>query len=224
MSEPDKILDVESQIKGNKTKRNSCLLITAVIILLLLAFAYVASKEVANAFQLVDKGLASTTKTFEQSNEALKNALLKTREYKPIVEKIESTSFRFNTLIDSTINQLVIQTGGWKVGTNKLEFSNPKNYEIPTRIMISEKVGDKIERVIKQTNLNYIGILKDELTVDTIEIPLKLNYEFKEKHDKTWSEMNFDHMPLFALMPLLRKFKNDESESKAIIYRYMASQ
>jgi len=206
MKEEDKILDAFHENDKNNAKRNSCLLITAVALVVLIAFAYVASKEVS------------------ESNEALKNALLKTSQHKPIVERIDSVSNSFNSLIDSTINQLIVQTGGWKEGTNDTEFANPKNYEIPTRIMISEKVGDRIERMIGQTNLSYKQVLKEELEIDTIELPFKLNYNFKEKHDKTWSEMNFDHMPLFALMPLLRKFKKDESESKAIIYRHVANQ
>lgn len=214
----DKILD--SMQKNNKSNamRNSCLFITAIIVVMLIVFAYVASKEVSNAFKLVDKGLVQTNETFEQSNEALKNALLKSSEYKLIVEEIDSVSKNFNTLIDSTISQLVAQSG-----TKNNKLANSKSYEVSTRILITEKVGEKIERSIRQTNISYNRILSEKLGVDTIDIPLKLNYDFQEKHNKTWPEMNFDHLPLMAVMPLLSKFKNDEKKSRANMYRYMAN-
>jgi len=223
MKEEDKILD--SMQKNNKSNalRNSCFIITALAVVILVVFAYVASKEVSNAFQIVDKGLINTNESFEKSNETLKNALLKTKEYQLIVEEIDSISSNFNTLIDSTINQLMAQTGGRIKGTKNNELTNPQNYEIPTRILISEKVGEKIEQSIKQTNLSYNRILRHKLGVDTIDIPLKLNYEFQKKNNKTWPEMNFDHLPLMAVMPLLSKFKNDEKKSRANMYNFMAN-
>ena len=185
MKEEDRILDSMQKNNKSKTLRNSCFIITAVAVVIVVVFAYVASKEVSNAFQLVDKGLVKTNESFEQSNETLKNALLKTKEYQSIVEEIDSISSNFNTLIDSTINQLMVQTGGRIKGTKNNELTNPQNYEIPTRILISEKVGEKIEQSIKQTNLSYNRILRHKLGVDTIDIPLKLNYEFQKKNNKT---------------------------------------
>ena len=75
----------------------------------------------------------------------------------------------------------------------------------------------------RHTSSEYNRILQEELAADSIVIPLKLDLDFAGKHNKTWSEKNFDHLPMFVVIPLLSKFKVDESESKAILYRQMAN-
>jgi len=224
MKQEDKILDSENQIGRRNTKRNSCLLITAVVLVLLFAFAYVATKEVSNAFKLVDKGLAETNQTYEDTNEALKNVLLKHSEYSLTVEKIENISTKYNTLLDSTIQLLINQTGGWKQESNENELANPKNHGVPTKILVTDKLGEKLEQEISKASNQYNEILKVDLGIDTVQIPLKLRMDHIEKSSKTWTEYNFDQMPLMAVLPILRKFKNDEKESKSIIYRIMANE
>jgi hypothetical protein len=46
---------------------------------------------------------------------------------------------------------------------------------------------------------------------------------WKTRKKKTWSEMNFNHMPLQAAIPILRKFQNDNKNSEATILNYLAT-
>lgn len=220
----DNILDSGNNITKSKTKQNSCLLITAVILALIFAFAYVVTKEVSNAFKIVDKGLAETNQTYGETNEALKNVLLKHSEYGSTVEKIEKISLEYNSLLDSTINMLVKQSGGWKQDSNQQELAKPNNYEVPTKILIAEKLGDKLEQSIIKTSTQYNEIMNIVLNDNTTDLPLKLQMDHIKQTNKTWVEFNFDQMPLMAVLPILRKFKNDESESKSILYRIMANE
>ena len=219
----NEILDLESQNKKNNSKRNSCLLITVASITLLLILGYWATKKVEKTFQLLNENLVTENKTSMEANESLKNSLLNTAEYEALIKEIEALSISFNSLIDSTIDQLVIQTGGWTKENNKTGMAGSKNHETATRILIEEKVGEKLEQAILHTSSEYNRILQEELAADSIVIPLKLDLDFAGKHNKTWSEKNFDHLPMFVVIPLLSKFKVDESESKAILYRQMAN-
>ncbi len=218
----DKILDTENHEIKSKTKRNSCLLISSIILILLIVFAYVVTKEVSNAFELVDKGLTETNETYKKTNEALKNVLLKHSEYASTVQVIEKASSEYNSLIDSTINLLIEKTGGWKQDTHQQELANPKNYMVPTKILVKDKLGDRLEESIKKTSIIYNEILKVNLKDDTTELPLKLLTNHIQRENKTWTEYNFDQMPLMAVLPILRKLKSDDNESKSIMYRIMS--
>ena len=142
------------------------------------------------------------------------------RKLTPEAPKIASKGL--NSFIDSTINTLIIQTGGWKENTNGREVANPQNTNIPTQILVTDKLGDTIMQLIEKTSAQYNEIIQNELGIDTIQIPLKLeaHHHLKES-GMTWSEYNFDHMPLMAILPLLRKIKNDDTESKAMIFKLM---
>ena len=203
-------------------KRKSCLVIASVIIILLLILAVYVGREVATAFQIVDAALYDSTDTYAPSSEALKGILLEDDVYSDLVQDIEATSLEFNSLIDSTINLLVLQSGGWKEGTDKKELFDPKNARVPTRILIMEGIGAEIENAVINVAQSYNRILQDELEVDSVDIPLKINTQYKEEGDITWAEYHFNQLPLMAAIPLLRKLKRDENESVSIIYQEMA--
>ena len=203
-------------------KRKSCLVIASVIIILLLILVVYVGREVATAFRIVDEALHDSTGTYAASNEVLKDILLEDDVYSELVKDIEATSLEFNSLIDSTINQLVLQSGGWKDGTDEKELFDPKNARVPTRILIMEGIGDVIEQAVATTGHGYNRILHDELKIDSVEIPLKINAQYKGESDITWTEYNFDQLPLMAVIPLLKKLKRDENESVSIIYQEMA--
>jgi len=221
MHKEDRILDSENQLNKSHAKRNSCLLIAAIIIVLLAIFAYVTTKEILNAFEIVDRGLAESNRSYENTNEALKDVLLKNSEHSELVERIERISLEYNAFMDSTIHLLVSQTGGWQQGSNQKELVNPRNRIVPTRILVANGLGNKIEQSITKTSAQYNEIINVNLGIDTIQVPLKIQIDHRKQSSETWAEYNFDQMPLQAVLPILRKFKNDEKESKLIIYQLL---
>ncbi len=204
-------------------KRKSCIIIATVLIVVLLILAVFLSRIVTKAFQDVDEALLNSTNTYTPSNEVLKDILLEDDVYSELVKDIEATSLEFNSLIDSTINLLVLQSGGWKEGTDKKELFDPKNARVPTRILIMEGIGAEIENAVINVAQSYNRILQDELEVDSVDIPLKINTQYKEEGDITWAEYHFNQLPLMAAIPLLRKLKRDENESVSIVYQQMAN-
>ncbi len=184
---------------------------------------YLINKEVRHAFKTVDKGLSQKIEQIEGSNSALSHFLVKDQRYTEDVQNIMKTSKEFNSFIDSTIQELIVQSGGWKENTNQSELANPNNYEVPTKILVDEGLGDDIEQLILETSVIYNKILQKHVLVDTISIPLKSNLETAKKPQQSWSEFCFSYMPLMALLPMLNKFKNDEAISRDLIYRSMVN-
>lgn len=222
MKEEKNILDASRRKGKDNSKRNSCLFISALILAVFIPLAYVLSKEISNALNIVDKGLAASNQTYEQTNEDLKNILLRESKYGATVEKIERISLAYNALMDSTINVLISQSGGWKANSNEQELANPKNRVVPTKILAAGKLGDTIEERIRETSIEYNEIMKTVLNDQITELPLKLRMDQIKQANQTWAEYNFNQMPLMAVLPILRKLKNDENESKSIIYNIMA--
>lgn len=211
------------ELNNKKTKRNSCLLAAIVTLLIFGSGAYVISREVSDAFTLVDKGLAESNRSSYESNEVLKNALLQNEANRPLILEIEKSSSSFNSFMDSTINLVIINSGGWKKNSNGSELANPRNYEASTQVLVTNGLGDEIEQRIIETRESYNDILSSKLNTDSLELPLKINRTRAKEEGKTWAEFTFDHLPLMAALPMLRKFKNDENESKSLIYRFMAN-
>lgn len=214
------------EVKRNSSKNNkrySCLIIVALVVMILGVFSYKVTKEVMDAFDLLDKGLSVQNETFGQSNNTLSIALINHSDYAETVRMIEKISAEYNALMDSTINQLIIESGGWKDDKEKGELVNPKNINVSNRILVTEKLGNRIQRSIESTSAKYNEILKSQLEIDTIQLPLKLEMGHISNSGKTWSEYNFEQMPLIAVLPILQKFKSDEKESKYIIYSQMAN-
>lgn len=213
-----------NQIKDKRTKRNSCLLIASVIIFILVIGAIFISKKLSSSFILADKELLGSYQNIEKSNDALMNLLINDQKYGQTIQSIENTSSSFNMFLDSIINLLITNTGGWKENTNETVLANPNNRNIPTQILIEKGLGQDIMNKIIETSSYYNKILKNELDAQSIEIPLRINMEHIKESGKTWPEYNFKQMPLMAVLPILRKFKYDETESKAKIYRFIANE
>ena len=62
------------------------------------------------------------------------------------------------------------------------------------------------------------------------ELPSRLflvgdaTYEAEEHQGKSWSEYTFEHLPVAAIYPMLRKFQNDATNSEATLVYLLASQ
>ena len=190
---------------------------------LLLLISYLIRNNVNKAFDHIDKALEISSQTVSISNDSLKSILLKDKAYGTTVEELEKISLGFHKLIDSTMNELISQTGGWKK-SDKKDLENPRNKDVPTQILVEDKLGDEIEKLISETSKKYNAIIQRELNADSIEIPLKLNMNHLNASDKSWAEYNFNQMPLYAVLPIFRKYKQDEYLSIGIIYSHLASE
>lgn len=212
------------EVNRKDSKRKSCLLLTLISIIILAFGVYFISKEVSDAFIIVDKGLEKSNLSIHKSNEALKNVLIQNEIYRPIIQDIENTSSNFSNFIDSTIHLLIVQSGGWKENSDESELAYPRITDIPTQILVSNGLGEKIEQKIIETSSKYYEVLHIKLNADSLGIPLEIDRNHMKETGKTWAEFHFDQMPIMAVLPILRKFKNDENESKAIIYRHIANE
>lgn len=191
-------------------KSISSKVVTALMVVLILA----SCNEIFDAFKIVNKELTEEREQMHTSNEELKSKLVLSK-YKSEVDSIEMISHKYNSLIDSTINQLVYQTGGYKKGTK--ELANPENKSIPTKILVTDRLGYKIQDAISSTSMTYQNVLT-KMNADTLAIPLTI---VDKINGRSWVEYSFDQMPLMSVIPVLRVYQNHESRSKNILYQVM---
>src|SRR6185436_20980771 len=84
--------------------------------------------------------------------------------------------------------------------------------------------GERLKAKILEYKEKYTALLD---TADRAEygsdIALAVDdVTWKTRKKKSWAEMNFNHMPLQAAIPILRKFQNDNKNSEATILNYLA--
>jgi gliding motility-associated protein GldM len=90
---------------------------------------------------------------------------------------------------------------------------------------VDKGAGEALKNEILKYRDKYMSLL-DTADVGKFadDIALSIDDEtWKKKKKKSWSEMNFNHMPLQAAIPILRKFQNDNKNSEATILNYLAN-
>lgn len=195
------------------------------------------SAEIFNAFKVVDKSMSRSIASITEANNKLPEAIkagAKKREslakYAERVDPARQYSQEFDKYIQHIIDTMITITGGYvpdpETGqpTDKLKGEKEKN--VTTRLLVDKGVGEQIKAKILEYNAKYTSLL-DTADVTKYSDDISLGVDdatWKKRKKKNWAEMNFNHMPLQAAIPILRKFQNDNKNSEATILNYLATQ
>ncbi|HUR30525.1 MAG TPA: GldM family protein, partial [Saprospiraceae bacterium] len=107
--------------------------------------------------------------------------------------------------------------------TDKLKGEKEKN--VTTRLLVDKGVGEDLKTKILEYREKYMALF-DTADLATYADDIALGIDdatWKKRKKKSWSEMNFNHMPLQAALPILRKFQNDNKNSEATVLNYLAN-
>ncbi len=222
------------------------LMINIMYLVLTALLALNVSAEVFNAFKMVDKGLAKSNKALDESMEALPEAIrdgAKTRPslatYAERIDPIKQTSDELVAYLEDIKTKLIEDkddaTGEIRGGyvedkqTGLQELKKAKDYGVTTRILIDPEnpeagLGNEIKSRLEKFKADMLKhIDKEDHGTFSKEIAVQIDEEtWKKKDKKSWAHMNFDHMPLQAVLPIFSKFINDVKSTEAAALNYLA--
>lgn len=212
------------------------IMINIMYLVLTALLALNVSAEIFNAFKVVDKSMERSNSALDESNDKMPQAIkdgAKKREslatYAARVDPARQYAQELDGYLQHLIDTMINITGGFLTDpetgqiTDKLKGEKEKN--VTTRFLVDKGEGERLKARILEYRDKFISLL-DTADVATYakDVALSVDDEtWKKKKKKSWSEMNFNHMPLQAALPILRKFQNDVKNSEATILNYLAN-
>lgn len=192
-------------------------------LVLLALLAINVSKDILDAFILVNDGLETTITNYQQKNDLLyaefNNAKsIDSKKITPYWEKanrVKTLSENLIKYIDEIKTSLIMETE--KIPKEEADtiqlakISAKDNYDDPTRLMIGE-FEDGSNGLAKDLKEKINSFEKELLSlIDDHNFSLDLKTEGVETPDGflNWEMRNFDHTPLVASITLLSKLQTD---------------
>ncbi len=199
------------------------------------------SKDILDAFVVVNKGLENTTTNFTSRNENLYADFDLAKSIDPVrvtpnwklAQKIKKHSAELTDYIDKLQKQLVAKTDGIPQFTaDTLQMADIKskdNYDIPTNILIgnSEDGASGASRKLKNKLIDYKTQLTNcILPEDKKSVVLNIDTDAPKRNEnnENWELYNFYHRPLVASITILSKLKNDVKNAESIVINYLLKQ
>jgi gliding motility-associated protein GldM len=196
------------------------------------------SKDILDAFIVVNKGLENTNVNFTDRNEALYSLFDLAKSVDPVrvtpnwkqAQEVKKEAAALNEYIDKLQKELVEKTDGVsKDIADTLQMANIEskdNYDTPTNIMIgnSEDGSAGASRELKNKLNDYKNKLVNFiLPQDRAKVKVGINTEDPEhsEENENWEVYNFYNRPLVASITILSKLKNDVKNAEATTVDYL---
>jgi gliding motility-associated protein GldM len=227
---------------GKETPRQKMIGMMYLVLTALLALN--VSREILEAFVIVDKGLNKTTKNFTDKNKSVyadfeKSAILneaKTKKWKAYAFEVKKHADQLTALIQDLKIQIVNRAEGAKNNAVKgdeidgVEIKSKDNTAEPMQIMLgnnNDGAAIKLKAGIKDFK-QYIysieGVDKAEALKASIEKELDIEpppTKLKEKK-LSWEEAHFEELPLIAVITIMSSLQANirNAESDLLTYLY----
>jgi len=218
---------------GKETPRQK--MIGMMYLFLTAMLALNVSKDVLQAFTLVNNGLTQTNINFSKKNDIVYNEFQKAvmlnpgkaKEWKEKADKVKELSNKLYDKIDEYKKMIVQKADGPSFDMKNIQSKD--NLDIPAQLMIMEGNGQRAQELkgMFKTFKDYVVKIIDpkqkelitaiEKTLDTEDPPTPPDH--KGEH-LTWEIENFEHIPLVGVITLMTKMQSDckNAESDAISY------
>lgn len=229
---------------GKETPRQKMIGMMYLVLTALLALN--VSKDILNAFIVVDTGLTKTNTNFDNKNEMTYNAfamsmLTDEAKTKPFFDKanvVKARSHELNEYINELKSELYVHVQGVTkavadtMDLNTLESKD--NYDIPTHFLIGEN-PEKATGKAKELKDKIVKFREDILNLipekDRRHLKLGLNtddvYSKMEEKNISWENNAFYHSPMAAVITILSKIQNDVKNAEGdvinLLYRSVSA-
>jgi gliding motility-associated protein GldM len=230
---------------GKETPRQKMIGMMYLVLTALLALN--VSREILEAFVIVDKGLNKTTKNFAEKNKAIykdfeKSAILneaKTKKWKDYAFEVKQHADALTALIQDDKIKIVVKAEGPKNKAVKgdeidgVEITSKDNTAEPMQVMLgNNNDGEAIKlkagiKNFKQFIYSIEGIDKAESLKASIEKELDIENPPPTKlKDKklTWEEAHFEELPLIAVLTIMSSLQANIRNAEADLLTYLYSQ
>ncbi len=184
------------------------------------------SKDILDAFVLINSSLENTVINYDEKNTSLYSEFNTAKQFDPIkvtpfwdkaqqAKKISTNLIDYIKELQVKLLQETEQITKNEADTLQLKFVNAKdNYDIPTNIMIGQtEDGSKgLARELKNKMADYKKLmltLFDKREQELLNIDLKIDEVTTGEGVESWEMGNFYHTPLVATIALLSKIQTD---------------
>ncbi len=218
------------------------LMINIMYLVLTALLALNVSAEIFNAFKLVDKGLVESNKSLDEANKGLPKLIrdgAKKREslatYAERIDPIRDASSEMSSYLQGIVDDMIEKTQGYVIddetGQETDELRGKKDFDITTRTLVMDHegnpgVGEEIKAKLlayKETIMSYIDDEDKKAFANNVTVQVD-DETWRRKDKKSWSHMNFDHMPLQAVIPIFTKYINDIKSTESAALNYLANE
>ncbi|MDC1212108.1 gliding motility protein GldM [bacterium] len=218
---------------GKESSRQKMIGMMYLVLTALLALN--VSKDLLNAFVVINDGLATTNQTIYHKSQSVMDQFRaqlaldaqKTRPYYERAVQVETLAAEMDEYLESLKANLIKQTVGYDESTPDSMYAlrnveMKDNYDVPTEILIGSepafpKDGPMTALALKQELERYrdelsglFDPIREESIIDKIESDIVLNKvpnaDGKMEH---WEVGNFYHLPLAACITNLTKIQSD---------------
>jgi gliding motility-associated protein GldM len=229
---------------GKETPRQKMIGMMYLVLTALLALN--VSKDVLDAFILVDQGLTKTTHNFAKKNSSYYTDFDAAYELNPAKVEMwqkkahevrEMSEELYNFIFECKKEIVTISEGAdtEAIHDNEvhLELVNGKdNNNIPAEVMILNKKGTELKDKITKYRETLLGLIEDKEAYASVVAALESTLDTKDPvaggHGKgenpTWESEHFEHLPLASVITILSKMQSDVRNAEAEILSYLLSQ
>ncbi|MEI6815729.1 MAG: gliding motility protein GldM [Bacteroidota bacterium] len=228
---------------GKQTPRQKMINMMYLVLTALLALNI--SKEVLNAFVLVNESLvesqtnlaAKNSSTYAEFNVAMANDAVKTKPYYDKARAVKKLADEMINYIEKEKDHLIRETEKLDPKDSipaLIDVGAKDNYDIPTHLLCGGENDGKGHEAsdIKAKLDKFKSDILQILSGDPLQKEFKKNLDEalntadpkKEVEGKrTWEMVNFYHNPLVAVEVMLTKFQNDVKNTEASMINYFLS-
>jgi gliding motility-associated protein GldM len=229
---------------GKETPRQKMIGMMYLVLTSMLALN--VSKEVLDAFVLVDEGLSKTTENFVEKNRSIYDDFdrayaenkTKVEPWKQKSDKVKSNAQSLYDMIQNLKIRIIKKADGEKTEAIKgntiigKKVASKDNNNIPAEIMVgSNNTGES--RALKKAIDDFRDLClsfvdeKDKAVQDAI----KKNLDTSDPpstdisgEKPSWASEHFEHLPLIAVTTLMSKMQSDVRNAELEILRYLYGQ
>ncbi len=202
------------------------LLINLMYIVLTALLALNVSAEILQAFLAMDRSITESSQLINTSNSRLMSSIDQQADaysqydqYRLLARRANKLSATFHKQLDSLKTLVIQQSGGLD------EDGQPKgikNKEVATRLMVDQGHGAALESAIQLLRDSLLALVEEdkERQLLAARIPLYIQSVPQDSDKKSWSQYQFQQMPVAAVLPLLSKFQQDAKVSETAVLNH----
>ncbi|MBA7557391.1 hypothetical protein ES705_50144 [subsurface metagenome] len=226
---------------GKETPRQKMIGMMYLVLMAMLALN--VSKDVLNAFVLVDEGLVNTTENFAKKNDVYYQEFNRAAAENPVkagpwqdkaLEVKRKADELYDYLQELKLEIITASEGkeseaieGDKI--HGIEIRAKDDTQIPAQIMIGPDGGGKandLEAAIGELREYLISLISEENETVRLSIESNLGTHDHMSHGEmqSWQISHFDQMPLIAVITLMSKMQNDVRNAESETLNYLYSQ
>lgn len=224
---------------GKETPRQKMIGMMYLVLTALLALN--VSKDILDAFVLVDESLTATTENLTQKTQTIYDEFDKAyqmnrdkvEKWKKYADQVKKEANSLDEFIN-TLKIKIVQTADGKeakaVVQNKVKtegIESKDNTDSPAQVMVGDNNNGE-GKILKQKIVAFRELLlsmvdkKDVAIISSIK--KNLNTEdppAKEGATQSWESEHFEHWPLIAVNTIMSKLQSDVRNAEAEITRYL---